>query len=300
MFIKGLGTFDIQEAHGAFKSGNAVRTASDSLEESLGWLKARLIHSFQDESFKDRCVAHAIFWIVNAFSRPALWLKSDDVLTSHSLRLLLPSPGELRLYGYGKRWFPLIVNNGRASAQLLELLGMDVEGFRLKHLVRWQHCWNQPGRDLRLDELLMAPAREPDLPRGLSLDTRPRRLLEELRLLRLDIERGIEYEWLMSCPVYNAGEEGVLRPLRTSDDIIEVASRLHNCAADYAEDISSKECILVALVDKAGRYRALGQFDGHVWEQIVADHNRAPPGDVRAVFDRALPLYQEWWRSVAR
>lgn len=284
IFIRGLGTFDIKQAQKA-QIGDA------DAEEPFN----RLVEVPEGQSMLRRGVAKAIARSAEFVAKHYFRHSSLHPCDEEELRSVLPSPGELRLRGYGPSYFPHILKHRRTLKEIFELTPDD---FRLQHLVRWRHWWNNQDCGVRLDELMMAPAVESELPQGLSLRTRPRRLLDELLALRHhDVERGVAYEWLASCPNFECGDSGTLRPLRTSDEVLDAAAALHNCAADYADDVKDKECILVVLVSKGGSYRAMGMAGGAGWEQVVADRNRPPSPDVLRLFAQALPHFEQWLRQ---
>ena len=197
----------------------------------------------------------------------------------------LPSVSELQVQAY----FPYIDNSGTRES-LTSLLAREESCRPRQHLIQHFDYWKQPDNVGSIDEIVRA---EETWPADDEVSSDPRRLINFLRAQQQRQELGSEiiFEFLDDLP-----NRGRCKVLRTNYEVGEAAKRLRNCARSYIEDVDCRECILITLIDSAGKPIALAMYSlkFEVYEQIYEVSNKLPSDDTKHAFDEYLKTIQEW------
>lgn len=231
------------------------------------WLKVRKGRKLFVEGFGKFDIAAAVKRLIDEYG-----------VTSNYVFL----PMEVTAAGYGiHRWrFQSLLKNP------------ILRGYYLKY----RSFWSQNGN--RLDELWSMSAEQwikddPDI----QPETLLRRLTAERERQQADIQQryyGIgnstePFAHLTAAPEIQT-PHGVLRPVKSPQELREVALAMKNCATQYVPSIRKKSTILLALFDESGQPIALGEvhYDTEakrwVWGQRLGPENEKLAENIREVF----------------
>ncbi|KAJ1451356.1 hypothetical protein M885DRAFT_570081 [Pelagophyceae sp. CCMP2097] len=172
----------------------------------------------------------------------------------------------------------------------LQLLDLDDDDARRRHLL-WHHgSWDHADRGGCLDELLGCT--DASEIAGFA-EMEPPQLINALRERTHLREFGpaVHYEHLKDL-----SDTSSLAVLRSKYELEDAGRKLRNCAMSYAPRVQYGDCVLVMLRDASGKPTTLGQFDMATaqWVSIRETCNRMPTDATRAIFTGYAPAIQAW------
>lgn len=183
-----------------------------------------------------------------------------------------------------KGWGSFDITNAVANCEfnphvhILQAQGYKIQGWVLERILKekpnlvkwiakykdWFWCEDKTLRSQRLarfDELWRHAESEY---RGISLENTPEQFFAEVDRLEREFENQvdgptIDYDWLQKIPDVPT-EVGIIKPLRSTTELVQAGKDLHNCAKHYNQRIAEQLSAILVCTDETGKPLAMAEI----------------------------------------